>query len=218
MDDRLQEQNNNMQEVKKLKTELIKQEYNAGLKDYLEQRLYDFKYDLKRMNPDTRLTLIEIDKVIRGKNLVGSPTYSAEELSMLFDYYRQFISEINTITRYIPSKKNFCAFASISSSTYDNYLINGDSDRIEVMKMIDDYITDISLSLAQNREIDNVTTIYRSKAEHGMVEAVAPIVIKRETDINLDEIKQQINALKAGKSLKTIELSRENYEIKNNNE
>lgn len=202
-------------ELRKMEANLVKEKYKNGLKDYMEQRLFDFKYELKRINPESRLTLLEIDKLIRGKKAVGGALYSAEELSMLFDYYRDFIAEINTIIRYIPTKKNFCAFAEMSSSTYDTYLIEGDSQRIEIMKMIDDYITDISLTLAQHREIDNVTTMFRSKTEHGMVEATAPIVIKHETDVNLDAIKEQVKALKAGKSLKNIELSPEDYKVEN---
>ena len=200
-------------ELRKMEENLIKEKYKNGFKDYMEQRLFDFKYDLKRINPESRLTLLEIDKLIRGKRTVGVALYSAEELSMLFDYYRDFISEINTVTRYIPTKKNFCAFANMSSSTYETYLTDGDMQRIEIMKMIDDYITDISLTLAQHREIDNVTTMFRSKTEHGMVEATAPIVIRKEHDINLGEIKQQLNALKAGKSLKTIELTEDDYKV-----
>lgn len=200
-------------ELRKMEENLIKEKYKDGFKDYMEQRLFDFKYELKRINPESRLTLLEIDKLIRGKRTVGVALYSAEELSMLFDYYRDFISEINTVTRYIPTKKNFCAFANMSSSTYETYLTDGDMQRIETMKMIDDYITDISLTLAQNREIDNVTTMFRSKTEHGMVEATAPIVIRKEHDINLGEIKQQLNALKAGKSLKTIELTEDDYKV-----
>lgn len=200
-------------ELRKMEENLIKEKYKDGFKDYMEQRLFDFKYELKRINPESRLTLLEIDKLIRGKRTVGVALYSAEELSMLFDYYRDFISEINTVTRYIPTKKNFCAFANMSSSTYETYLTDGDMQRIETMKMIDDYITDISLTLAQHREIDNVTTMFRSKTEHGMVEATAPIVIRKEHDINLGEIKQQLNALKAGKSLKTIELTEDDYKV-----
>lgn len=217
-DEKAVRQEENKKELRKLESKLIEQEYKDGLKDYLEQRLFDLKYNIKRINPESRLTLVEIDKLIRGKCLIGGTAlYSAEELAMLFDYYRDFISEINKVTRYIPSKKNFCGFAKMSSSTYDNYLVNGDTQRIEVMKMIDDYITDISLTLAQHKEIDNVTTIYRSKAEHGMVEATAPIVIKNEVEINLDEIKQQVQALKAGKSLKAIELTEEDYKVEGGN-
>jgi uncharacterized Zn ribbon protein len=50
-----------------------------------------------------------------------------------------------------------------------------------------------------------------------MVEATAPIVIKNEVDINLDEIKQQVEALKAGKSLKAIELTEEDYKVEGGN-
>ena len=216
-DERLINQDKGKKELREIESKLIEKEYKEGLQDYLEQRLFDLKYKLKHVDNENKLTLIEIDKLIRGKHLVGTPLYSAEELSMIFDYYRDFISEINKVTRYIPSKKNFCGFAKMSSSTYDSYLVNGDAQKMEVMKMIDDYITDISLTLAQQREIDNVTTIYRSKAEHGMVEATAPIVIKREVDINLDEIKEQVKALKAGKSLKTIELTEENYKVGGDN-
>jgi len=213
IDKRIANQEENKKELRKMEGKLIEKEYKEGLKDYMEQRLFDFKYGLKQVAPDSKLSLIEIDKLIRGKHLIGTPLYSAEELSILFEYYRNFISEINKITKYIPTKKNFCAFASISSATYENYLIEGDSERIEIMKMIDDYITDISLSSAQNREIDNVTTIYRSKAEHGMVEATAPIIIKKEYDLDLDNIRKSINALKAGKSLRTIELKEEDYKV-----
>lgn len=217
IDKRIVKQESDKKELRRLESKLIEKEYKEGLKDYMEQRLFDFKYALKQIAPDSKLSLIEIDKLIRGKNLIGTPLYSAEELGMLFEYYRNFVSEINKITRYVPTKKNFCAFASISSATYENYLIEGDSQRIEIMKMIDDYITDISLSLAQNREIDNVTTIYRSKAEHGMVEATAPIVIKKEYDLDLDNIRKSINTLKAGKSLKTIELKEEDYRVEGGN-
>ena len=212
MDARIEKQNQDQKALRKLETELIEKEYKEGLKDHLEQKLFDLKYALKHFDSsESRLTLVEIDKVIRGKTLIGTNLYSAEELAIVFDYYREFISEINKITRYVPSKKNFCAFAKMSSRTYDSYLINGDAQRIDVMQMIDDYITDISLTLAQNHEIDNVTTIYRSKAEHGMVEASAPIVIKHEERINIKEIKEQVEALKAGKNLKTIELAPEDY-------
>lgn len=217
MDKRMVKENENKKELRKLETKLIEKEYKEGLKDYMEQRLFDFKYKLKHIDTESKLTLIEIDKLIRGKYLIGNILYSAEELAMLFDYYRDFISEINKVTRYVPTKKNFCAFASISSATYENYLIEGDSQRIETMKMIDDYITDISLTLAQNREIDNVTTIYRSKAEHGMVEATAPIVIKQEHDIDLESIKKSLNLLKSGKSLKAIELTKDDYNVEGGN-
>ena len=211
------EQKESIKQLRKLETDLIRSKYKDNFKEYIEQRLFDFKYDLAHIDDETKLTAPQIDRLIRSKNLLGNPLYSAEELAILFEYYRLFVSEISQKTKYIPTKKNFCAFAGMSSTTYDNYLTDGDQAKIEVMKMIDDYITDMALTMAQNKEIDNVTTIYRSKAEHGMVEATAPIVFKHETDVNIDDIKETIKILKSGKSLKTIELSNDDYKVENEN-
>ena len=49
-------------------------------------------------------------------------------------------------------------------------------------------------------------SIFRSKAEHGMVEASAPVVIEHKSETNIDTILKQIQAVNQGKSLKTIEL------------
>ena len=135
-------------ELRKAEAEMIEKEYKSNLKEYMEQRLYDFKYKLRRSTDDGYgLSVMKIDSLIRGKNLVGNVSYSTEELAMAFEYYRQFIEEINKVKRYIPSKKNFCAFLSISSSTYDTYMTCGDQAKMETMKIIDDYITDISYNL-----------------------------------------------------------------------
>ena len=77
------------------------------------------------------------------------------------------------------------------------------------MQMIDDYIVDLNLTSAQKGEIKEITTIYRSKAEHGLVEAQAPIVIQHKAQANLEDIRKQIEAVNQGKSLKTIELKKQ---------
>ena len=77
------------------------------------------------------------------------------------------------------------------------------------MQMIDDYITDLQLTSAQNGEIKEISTIFRSKAEHGMIEATAPVVIEHKNETNIDTILKQIQAVNQGKSLKTIELQQD---------
>lgn len=42
-----------------------------------------------------------------------------------------------------------------------------------------------------------------------MVEATAPIVIEHKTEVNVDNIMKQIEAINKGKSLKTIELTKQ---------
>lgn len=59
----------NIKELRTMEANAIKEKYKNGFKDYMEQRLFDFKYELKRINPDSKLKLLEIDKLIRGKTL-----------------------------------------------------------------------------------------------------------------------------------------------------
>lgn len=194
-------------ELSKAKAELVKKEYQDNLKDYMEQRLYDLIYKLK--HTEKGLSAIELKNLISQKNVVGvSPKYSTTELAILFDYYKQFITEINKTQTYLPTKKNFCSFAGISSVTYDTYRQSDDAERREIMQIIDDYITDLMLTASQNGEVKEITTLYRTKSEHGMVEASAPIVIQHKNETNINKIKAQIEALNKGRSLDTIELQK----------
>lgn len=173
----------------------------------MEQRLFDLIYKLNHVGEGRTLSTIELKSLISQKNIVGvSPKYNNTELAILFDYYKQFIEKINETQRYLPTKKNFCSFAGISSTSYDNWRQSDDSERREIMQMIDDYITDIMLTSAQDGEIKEISTIFRSKAEHGLVEAQAPIVFEHKSMANINDIMKQIEAVKQGKSLKTIEL------------
>lgn len=193
------------EKAKELKAELIKQEYQDNMKEYMEQRLFDLIHKLKHV--DGTLSTIEIKNLLSQKNIVGaSPKYNNTELAMLFDYYKQFIDQINKVQAYLPTKKNFCSFIGISSNTYNSWKQSDDSERREILQMIDDYITDLQLTSAQNGEIKEVTTIFRSKAEHGLVEQTAPVVIEHRSETNINEIMKQIEAVNQGKSLQTIEL------------
>lgn len=197
-------------QLTKAKEELVKKEYQDNLKDYMEQRLYDLIYALKHVETGERLSTIQLKSLISQKNAVGvSPKYNNTELAILFNYYKQFIEHINKLQSYLPTKKNFCSFIGISSVTYDSYKQSDDVERREIMQMIDDYITDLQLTASQNGEVKEITTIYRTKAEHGMVEAQAPVVIEHKSQANIDLIKKQIEAINKGKSLKTIELKKQ---------
>ena len=188
--------------------------YKADLPTYLDQKLQGLIITLEDHTSPKGLTTAEILSLIRAKNMYGTvPKYSVEELSILFEYYQKYIVEINKRVKFPPSKKNFCAFCGISTNMYDSYLTSEDEARSEQMRMIDDYITDVNLVSAQTKEIDNISTMFRTKAEHGMVEASAPVVIEHKSEFNLNKIQQQIAQLKENKTLKTIEHSKTNYEI-----
>lgn len=193
------------QKLDNAKIKLVEQEYQSNLKEKLEMGLDNLVNKLN--NIDGNLSTVELRNLLSRKTVIGvAPKYSNAELGILFNYYKQFIEEINKVQTYLPTKKNFCSFAGISSNTYDRYMQADDAERREIMQIIDDFITDLQLSSAQNGEVKEITTIFRSKAEHGLVEQTAPVVIEHRSETNMDTILKQIKAVNQGKSLKTIEL------------
>lgn len=179
----------------------------------MEDRLFDLINKLNHLEDDTP-SIIELRTMISEKNMIGqSPKYSNTELAILFNYYKQFITEINKYTKYLPTKQNFCSFAGISTRLFDSYKQSEDAERRDIIQQIEDYITDIMLTSAQNGEIREITTIFRAKAEHGLVEQTAPIVIEHKTEANVDEIMKQIQAVNQGRSLREIELKKDKNNV-----
>lgn len=195
-------------ELSKTKVELIKREFQDNLQNYMDNKLSEIVDKLNEIKGG--MSTVEIKSLLTLENTVGrSPKYSNTELAILFDYYKKFIQAINRKQRFLPTKNNFCSFIGISSKTYDVYRGSDDEERREIMQMIDDYIVDLQLTSAQNGGAKEITTIFRAKAEHGMIEAQAPIVFEHKSEVNIDNIMKQIEAVNKGKSLKTIELKKQ---------
>lgn len=183
------------------------EEYKKKLPNLLETRIEALSKELHNGNPNSKLSELEINFLLRqGGKITKNFKYTAAELEIIFDYYQEAMTEINKKQIFPPTKKNFCAFAGISSSTYDTYLRSPDDAKREVMLMIDDYITDTTLTLAQNGKIREITTMFRGKTEHGMVEANAPVVIEHKTGVDFATIASRIEAIKRAESQKSIQL------------
>ncbi len=192
----------------------ILEEFKNNLPEYMEKRLQALTQEISLKKDVGGLSSIEINELLRPHNLIGKqPKYTAEQMQIVFDYYREALVKVNQKFKYPPSKENFCAFAGISTATYNQYLISPDEAKQEVMLMIDDYIRENMLTSAQLKEVDNITTMFRGKTAHGLVEASAPIVIEHKSETDITKINSMIEAIKAGKSLKTIELSKKNYKV-----
>lgn len=205
LDVKMQKRKAEQEKLNEIKTELIQKEYQENLRENLEQRLYDLIYKLNHVPAGEKLSMIQLKSLISQKSVIGlSPKYNNTELAILFEYYKQFIEKINEFQNFLPSKKNFCSFIGISSATYDNWRRSEDNERAEIMQKIDDYITDLMLTASQNGEIKEITTIFRSKSEHGLTEAVAPLVIEHKGTTNIDMIRKQIAAINQGKNIKEL--------------
>lgn len=187
----------------------IMEEYKKNLPQELDRRLAIITDNIRLQKEVEGLSSIEINEILRPHNLIGSnPKYSADQLRIIFDYYREALVVINKRYKYPPSKENFCAFAGMSTSTYNKYLTSPNEEMQELMLMIDDYIRENMLTSAQIGETKEITTMFRGKTAHGMVEASSPVVVEHRTETDLTKIQQMIQRVQEGKSLKTIELTK----------
>ena len=192
----------------------IMEEYKKNLPQELEKRLDMIITQISVQKEVQGLSSIEISEMLRPHNMIGSnPKYSADQLRIIFDYYREALVVINRKFKYPPSKENFCAFAGMSTSTYNKYLISPNEDMQELMLMIDDYIRENMLTSAQIGETKEITTMFRGKTAHGMVEAQSPIVVEHRSEVDTSQINRMIEAVKQGKSLKSIVLDKEDYKV-----
>ena len=192
--------------INDMKNEYL-EEYKNNLPNILNERICQLAEKLHTTERGRTLSELEINHLLRkGNNVTKTVKYSADELKIVFDYYQEAMIEINKKQVYPPSKKNFCAFAGMSSASYESYIRSADEDKREIMQMIDDFITDNALTLAQNGKIKEITTLFRGKTEHGMVEATAPVVIEHKTNVDLNTINARIQAIKMADKQKNIEL------------
>lgn len=192
----------------------IMEEYKKNLEEHMEARLEALSIEISSKEEVQGLSSIEINELLRPHNLIGSnPKYSADQLKIIFDYYRDALITINKKYKYPPSKENFCAFAGMSTATYNKYLMSADENMQELMLMIDDYIRENMLTSAQLGQTREITTIFRGRSTMGMVEAQSPIVVEHRSETDISQINKMIEAVKAGKSLKSIELDKKDYKV-----
>lgn len=191
--------------------DILAEEYKSGLKQYLEEELNELSKQLSETKGD--LNPVQIYSFFRQKNKHGAKAkYSTAELELAFEYYQQYIEKINGRCTFPPTQKNFCGLLGISSNQYNLWRESDETERREIMQRIDDYITDMSLALAQAGQIKEVTTIFRSKAENKMVEASAPIVHITEKHVNLDNMMAQVKALQEGRPIELKKTDEGDYE------
>lgn len=183
-----------------VKTDYFK-EQREKIPALLEQKTKEIADRLSKTSTQG-LNPTEIYLLMKNTELgTGRKTYTVSELEILFDNYTKIMYMVNQKQTYPPTIKNFCAYLGISTTTYEQWLMSSDINRKNIMKEIDDYISDMALSLAQTKKVDNITTMFRAKTEHKMVEAQAPTIIRHEEAVDMSEIREQLKALQGGHSL-----------------
>lgn len=184
------------EELTGIKKELFEEE-KKKLPDVLKNKTDVLVNELKQK---TKLDYARLYSLIAKKETFANKNvYSDDELILAFQEFQGMVNLINEKQQFVPTKNLFCAYIGVSTSTYDSWLASGDDTRREVVQRVDDYLADVSLSLAQQRKIDSYTTIYRAKAQHNIIEKNAPIVVEYKKSADLDEIKDRLSMFKKGK-------------------
>lgn len=126
------------------------------------------------------------------------PTYTAEKLGILFDYYLDLISEVNDKIGYFPaSLTSFCKLAGITTSELRRYKSSNDYSMRVVAEKIYDEIGDSNMTMAQMGYAKERTTMFKLKAQHEMEEKVSPKVnITYKEVVNKKEIEEKLNKYK----------------------
>lgn len=182
-----------MQEIQKSANDFLLPEMKKKVEEvsqFVEERLDKGKLGLTA----AQILPLIARRSLADMALAGHYAYTVQELSVGFDLYIQMLQKINEYTRFPPSKQSFCLFMGISTYTYNNYL--QDPEKCEIMRIIDDYITTNKLTSAELGEIKEISTMFELKAQHGWVEASAPVVIKHETKSSMEDIKAKIASIK----------------------
>ena len=193
---RKREQAKNTEVVEKAKNELF-EEHKKLLPEILEARKNEV---ISMIEQKVSMPYSSIYNVLsKTPNYAVRKSYTNDELLICFNEFKAVIDLINTKKQFVPSKNLFCAYIGVSTSTYDGWLMSNSDDRREIMQMIDDYIADVMLTSAQNKQTDAYVSVYRGKSQHKIIEAQNPIVIEHKTTTDIDEIRKRVSNIKSGK-------------------
>ena len=187
----------------KSREEISKKVFEETKKDLIpnmQKKLSDVSEKVSNIiDKDNGLVATQIELILGERSwadicTINNKSFTASELLIGLELYRQAIAIINEKITYPPSIYTFCSFMGISTATYISY--RADSERAEAIKMIDDYIAGIQFTSAQLGKIKEVITIFGLKSIHGLYEAQAPVQVKSNDKTDIDEIRDQIKLLK----------------------
>ena len=175
----------------------IQEETKKNLIENISKKAEEVSRELEKVLENTPKGLIatQIFDLITNRStsnidVISRKSYTPEELAIAFKIYKDMIAKINEKVLFPPNKTSFCQLLGISTVTYNNY--KQDPEKAEIMQIIDDYILGNILTSAQIGQLEKITSIFASKAQHGLVEATTPIVIEHKKEQNIDAIKKRI--------------------------
>ena len=148
-------------------------------------------------------TYVDINPILISntffKSLVpldANPTYSAQELSKLYQYYEYLLTKINDEIGDFPSSLTlFCKMIGISLKQFQEMRNSQDDSLANVVEKIYNDIEEFNISMAQIGKLKERTTLFKLKSQNEMEEKITPRVnINIKKEISEDKIKGNIDA------------------------
>ena len=196
------EEQNEIVELTNYAQEQLMLAKKKDLPKYIKKRKRQFLKELKEYNIahpvnddeiqilNKTLPLVEItDKCFEPfiKNYGIAPQYSASELAVIFDYFKDVIKEMNKEQIFPPTKEQFCQLCGFSTSRFTEYR-NGSSPEIrEIMLQVEDYIANYLNIGGLTRRTDTVTGIFIQKSSLGRKEATEPQQVVNNNNLVLSD-------------------------------
>lgn len=128
--------------------------------------------------------------------LDANPTYSAQEISKLYQYYEFLLTNINDEIGDFPSSLTlFCKLIGVSLKQFQEMRTSQDENLANVVEKIYNDIEEFNISMAQIGKLKERTTLFKLKSQNEMEEKITPRVnINIKKEISEDKIKGNIDA------------------------
>ena len=144
-----------------------------------------------------RITYAKLYELMSSGNMYNRTKYSSVELQITFEVFKSITSDMTLQNaKHVPTKQAFCSFIGISTNTYDVWKLHDDKEFSETVLRIDNYLTDIQLTMAQHGLINPGATMFRMKTEHGYIEPKEFIAITNEIITDRNDIRERLNSVK----------------------
>lgn len=142
------------------------------------------------------------------------PTYSDAELSMLYDYFRECVVQLNRTELFVPTKEYFCSLLGISTTTFNSYRESNSMVRRELVSRVEDFCANMTTQAGLQKKVSEYVATFTMKASLGRRDN-DPININAfsqnttiMTDSDLAKMAQNFNGvnLKPQEEKKTVEV------------
>lgn len=175
---------NNVWELSEYARQELMEKKKADLPKYIKKRKKEFVKELEKAriikpfakeDPDSEeLVLIEgqtlpmldltefcYSPFIKVAGVV--PDYSASEFSVIFDYFKECVKEMNKIMIVPPTKEQFCSLCGFSTARFNEIKNTSPADIREILLQVEDYICNYLNIGGLTRKLPEVSTIFGQK-------------------------------------------------------